>query len=71
MQSSLDYTQKEIKNVYNNKTIKYLTNSNPIEIIPSEIYFRDIQINQTYEITVYVRNLTKLARRIRVFQPKT
>lgn len=55
----------------NTKTIKYLSNQDPIEILPSEIIFKDIQTNQTYEITVYVRNLTKTARRIRVFQPQT
>ncbi len=46
----------------NNTTIKYLSNEEPIEILPSEIIFKDIQTNQTYEITVYVRNLTKTAK---------
>lgn len=52
-------------------TMKYLSNSDPIDISPSEIVFKDIQVNQTYEIQVFVRNLTKTARRIRVFQPQS
>jgi hypothetical protein len=40
-------------------------------VVPSEIIFKDIQTNQTYEITVYIRNLTKTSRRIRVYQPQT
>ncbi|KAL4498636.1 hypothetical protein ABPG72_019754 [Tetrahymena utriculariae] len=55
----------------NNKTIRYLSNLDPIEILPSEIIFKDIQVNQTYEIQVFVRNLTKTTRRIRVFQPQS
>lgn len=51
--------------------MKYLSNSDPIDISPSEIVFKDIQVNQTYEIQVFVRNLTKTARRIRVFQPQS
>lgn len=39
----------------------------PIDISPSEIYFRNIQIDNTYEISILVKNLTKKARRIRVF----
>lgn len=40
-----------IKNSYNNnmilnnKTIQYVSNADPIEILPSEIIFKDIQIN--------------------------
>ena len=55
--------------VLNNSTIKYISNSDPIEVVPSEIIFKDILTNQTYEITVYIRNLTKTSRRIRVYQP--
>jgi hypothetical protein len=57
--------------VLNNSTIKYISNSDPIEVVPSEIIFKDILTNQTYEITVYIRNLTKTSRRIRVYQPQT
>ena len=53
----------------NPKTINYISNEEPIEISPSEIIFKDIELNQTYEIIVLVRNLTKTSRRIRVFQP--
>ena len=42
-----------------------------MEIIPSEVYFHKILPENTYEIIVYVKNLTKKARRIRVFQPKS
>ena len=47
-------------------TIKNITNGKPIEIIPPEIIFKDIEANYTYEITVLVRNLTKKPRRIRI-----
>ncbi|EGR27115.1 hypothetical protein IMG5_201370 [Ichthyophthirius multifiliis] len=43
----------------------------PLEINPQEIYFKDIQVNQTYEIPLQIRNLTKKPRRIRIFQPQT
>lgn len=55
----------------NQKSLKYLSNNSPIEITPSEIIFRDITVNQMYEISVFVRNLTKIVRRIRIFQPQT
>ena len=41
------------------------------EISPNEIFFRKIQVDNTYEIVVLVKNLTKKAKRIRVFQPKS
>ena len=48
----------------------YISNSTPFEITPPEIFFHNIQINKTYETYLYVRNLTKIPRRIRVKQPK-
>ena len=51
--------------------LKYITNASPFEIVPSEVTFPDIIPNQLYEITVLVRNLTKIPRRIRISQPKT
>ncbi|CAD8117028.1 unnamed protein product [Paramecium sonneborni] len=57
------------KSSLNSSKIKQLSSGAPIEVVPNEIIFKDIQINQTYEITVFVRNLTQTARRIRVFQP--
>lgn len=49
--------------------------SNPldkhIEVFPPELIFNDIIANQTYEMTVYVKNLTKTAKRLRIFQPTT
>ncbi len=54
----------------NPKSLKNLSNNSPIDITPSEIIFRDIQINQTYEMCIYVRNLSKIVRRIRIFQPQ-
>ena len=41
----------------------------PLKIYPDEIIFKDIKINQTYEINVLIRNLTKKVKRIRIFQP--
>jgi len=43
----------------------------PIQISPSEIFFNKIQAENTYEIIVQIKNMTKRARRIRVFQPKS
>lgn len=51
--------------------LKYINNSSPFEIIPNEVTFPDIIINQLYEITVLIRNLTKIPRRIRIIQPLT
>lgn len=51
--------------------LKYIDNKNPIEILPPEVIIKDIEINQTYEVIVLVRNLTQHSRRIRIFQPKT
>ena len=42
-----------------------------IEVQPPEIIFTEIQLNQTYEMTVYVKNLTKTAKRLRIFQPSS
>jgi hypothetical protein len=38
-----------------------------MEIVPSEVYFQKIKVDNTYEITVLVKNLSKKTRRIRVF----
>ncbi|KAM3144881.1 hypothetical protein pb186bvf_002886, partial [Paramecium bursaria] len=57
------------KSLNTSSKIKQLSTGAPIEVVPNEIIFKDIQINQTYEITVFVRNLTQTARRIRIFQP--
>ena len=66
-QSCTDLKQRSF---INPKSLKYLSNNAPIDITPSEIIFRDIGVNQTYEMSIYVRNLTKIVRRIRVFQPQ-
>lgn len=55
------------KSSLSSSKIKLLSSGAPIEVVPNEIIFKDIQVNQTYEIAVYVRNLTQNARRIRVF----
>jgi hypothetical protein len=52
-------------------TIKHISKSTPVEVTPSEIIINDIEINQTYEVVVLVRNLTSIGRRIRIYQPKT
>ena len=54
-----------------NTNLKYITKAVPIEIIPPEVIIKDIEINQTYEVIILVRNLTNKAKRIRCFQPKT
>lgn len=53
----------------NEKTV--LTGEKSLKIYPDEIIFKDIKENQTYEINVMVRNLTKTVKRIRIFQPVT
>ena len=42
-----------------------------IEVVPPEIIFNDIVPNQTYEMTVLVKNLTNIAKRLRIFQPSS
>jgi ribonucleotide reductase beta subunit family protein with ferritin-like domain len=39
------------------------------EIIPAEVVFKDIEVNQYYEITVEIRNLTNRSKRIRFQKP--
>lgn len=48
-----------------------LTKAEPLEIFPPEIVFKDIEPDQTYEVTVSVRNLCSNVRRIRFINPKT
>ena len=48
-----------------------LSNSQPLEIFPPEVVFSDIEPEQTYEVTVSVRNLCSTVRRIRFVPPKT
>lgn len=43
----------------------------PLEVFPEEIVFKDIETDQTYEVTVCVRNLAPLVRRIRFIPPQT
>lgn len=43
-----------------------LSKNQPLEIIPSEVVFKEIEVNQYYEITVEIRNLTTKAIRIRI-----
>lgn len=42
-----------------------------LEIYPQEVTFRDIQPEQTYEMSICVRNLSSHVRRIRFTPPKT
>ena len=46
-----------------------LSKGQPLEIIPPEVVFKDIEVNQYYEITVEIRNLTTRATRIRIQEP--
>lgn len=48
-----------------------LSKGEPLEIFPPEIVFKDIEPDQTYEVTVSVRNLCQKVRRIRFMPPKT
>lgn len=42
-----------------------------LKVYPDEIIFKNVKENQTYEINVMVRNLTKSVKRIRIIQPTT
>lgn len=46
-----------------------LSKNQPLEIVPSEVVFKEIEVNQYYEITVEIRNLTAKASRIRIQEP--
>ena len=67
----LKETQVKRERPHTVTTIKHISKSVPIEIIPSEIVINDIEPNQSYEVVVLVRNLTSSGRRIRIYQPKT
>ena len=54
-------------NSMHDKTL--LSKGQPLEIIPPEVVFKDIEVNQYYEITVEIRNLTSKASRIRIQEP--
>ena len=43
----------------------------PLSVTPDEIIFKDIKPGQIYQMFLQVKNLTKRAKRVRVFQPKT
>ena len=51
--------------------LQTLSKSEPLEVFPPEIVFKDIEPDQTYEVTVSVRNLSQRVRRIRFIPPKT
>ncbi|CAG9335550.1 unnamed protein product [Blepharisma stoltei] len=63
-------TSKSLTKKKDQKDIR-LTKSEPLEIFPPEIVFKDIEPDQTYEVTVSVRNLCSVVRRIRFIPPKT
>lgn len=42
-----------------------------IEVFPPEVTFKDIETEQTYEVTICIRNLSPLVRRVRFTPPKT
>ena len=45
--------------------------SDLLEVFPPEVVIKDIETDQTYEVTLCVRNLSKSVRRIRFTPPKT
>jgi len=47
------------------------TGQGTIEVFPPEVTFKDIEADQTYEVTICVRNLSPLVRRVRFTPPKT
>lgn len=45
--------------------------SDLLEVFPPEVVIKDIETDQTYEVTLCVRNLSNSVRRIRFMPPKT
>jgi hypothetical protein len=73
-QASKQYSilQRYPEPVLNNTTTNHLGNTpEPIEVFPPEIFFKDIEPNQNYEVTVTVRNISKRVRRLKFTSPKT
>ena len=64
--------QQYPKNTLNNTTVNTLANTDePLEVFPPEIFIKDIEPLQNYEVTVIVRNITKKVRRLAFKQPKS
>jgi hypothetical protein len=64
--------QKYPQPTFNNTTIDTLGNTmETLEVFPPEIFFKDIEPNQNYEVTVTVRNISKRFRRLKLTPPKT
>jgi hypothetical protein len=68
--SKASINQKFPGKVLNNTTVNVLGDGEqPIEVFPPEIFFKDIEPNQNYEVTVTIRNITKKMRRIMFTRP--
>lgn len=52
------------------ETFKTITKSNPLEAVPSEVIFKDIQVEYTYEISIMVRCFSIKPKFIRFKNPK-
>lgn len=71
-QKKVSILQRFPEPVLNNTTLNHLGNTaEPIEVFPPEIFFKDIEPNQNYEVTVNVRNISKRVRRLKFTHPKT
>lgn len=56
----------------NSTTIAQLgINESPIEVFPPEVFFKDIEPTQNYEVTVTIRNITKNLKRFKFSKPQT
>ena len=53
------------------ENVKNLAGLFPLDIFPPEIYFKEIEVDQSYETTITVRNVSSKVKRIRVIPPKT
>ena len=60
------WNKVDLKN--GNKTIN---NQPPLQSIPKEVIFKDIEIEYTYEIALCIRTFSIRPKRVRFIKPKT
>lgn len=48
-----------------------LNRGSPLQVVPPELHFPDIEPGQIYEVLIFVKNLSIKPKRIRIYQPQT
>ncbi|KAL4497051.1 hypothetical protein ABPG72_002207 [Tetrahymena utriculariae] len=69
--SAVTVLSKNLPPVLNFKNIVNINNAEPIQVVPTEIIFKEIKQNQTYETFVIIQSLSKQLNRIKIIQPTT